>query len=400
MRSRLLHRNRLACPNESSPFRLSLALVFAVVASCEAFDSSKTVPESNPSAAMPAPSPLPTADTHNDGSLAWPPAVLAAIHRGVSLPGAGNGTYLVDSFVAAMVYDELTSNGHRYATRVDAAGPRPAGYELRDIEAHPLLSRLGLRDSDIVVELDGQSLADVDTPGRLVATAARQITLKVFRHDHAFVLVYRLQPAMAWHGIVGSPSQSDVPSTNAPGDESSETNESPGSTPIPHGPTATPSTDPPSDSPPDRPLLPSKPKSKSKPQTKPKSEVEPPDPSTNDNAASNSDVHCSSPGHCTITRAAFSRLTASPERTRREYGIVPAVRNDVHSGYKIKKVPPGSHLAAMGFRPDDKVTHINGIFVADDAQAIRLMSMVSSSRTFQVRYERRGIARVKTIVVR
>ena len=386
--------------------RLVIALTTILggsTAGCEALESARPQADTPPSAEPPHQVPPARAPTATNDESSWPPAVLTAIHRGIGLPGAGDGTYLIDPFVAALVYDELATHGHRHARPVTATPSRPAGYELHDLESHPLLSRLGLRNGDIVVELDGQRLDGVDDPGRLVATAARRIKLKVFRDDHAFVLVYRLQPALAWHGIVGSPSgpgawRDQQDATTAPIDP------------------ALPPPDPPTPMEPEDAVVPSagsassetspgktKPKAKPKPKPKPNGDAKPPpNPGSDKPGASpgNPDVHCSSPGHCTITRTAFSQLTASPERTKRQYGIVPAVRNDVHSGYKVKKVPAGSHLAAMGFRPDDKVTHINEIFVADDAQAIRLISMVQSSKSFRVRYERRGVARVKTIVVR
>jgi type II secretory pathway component PulC len=92
-------------------------------------------------------------------------------------------------------------------------------------------------------------------------------------------------------------------------------------------------------------------------------------------------------------------MVAAPASLQREVTVVPAIRNDVHSGYKLKSVRPGSTAAQLGFRSEDKITHINGYDLTDDMQAMQLYTGLSGTRLFKVRYERGGRALVKTIRV-
>ena len=92
-------------------------------------------------------------------------------------------------------------------------------------------------------------------------------------------------------------------------------------------------------------------------------------------------------------------MVASPQRLSREATVVPAIRNDVHSGYKLSTVKPGSSVAALGFRSGDKITHVNGRDLTDDIQAMSLYMSLSSTRVFKIRYERGTQKLVKTVTV-
>ncbi|TPV92369.1 MAG: PDZ domain-containing protein [Myxococcales bacterium FL481] len=371
-----------------------------------------TATAADPSA---GPSPRDTTPSLNDPpprdqahELAWPAAVTAALRRGIAMPTAGDRTYRVDPFVAALVYDELRENGRHFALRVPASPRHRGGFRLRRVNGHPLLSRFGLRDADVLVALDEHDLSTVTDLGTLVGPRARQVTLRVVREDHTIVLVYRLATALAWRDIVGPAAASSPEALDPSGaPEASPSDPFAGQTEgetvaaaNPASPTTSPSNS--AAAKPSRPRPSSKSTSSSKPpaksSTRPKPTIEPSRPDTVPSPKTG--VRCSTPGHCTISRATFAQLTSTLDRTRRTYGIVPAIRNDVHSGYKVKKVPANSPVAALGFRPGDKVTHINGVYVADDAQALTLLPMLQSTRTFRVRYERRNVARVKTILVR
>lgn len=100
-----------------------------------------------------------------------------------------------------------------------------------------------------------------------------------------------------------------------------------------------------------------------------------------------------------MTREHFESLSASPERLQSQVRVVPAIRNDVFSGYKIKSITPGSSVSKLGFRPEDKLTHVNGYDLTDDVQAMQLYLSLSTTRLFKIRYERGGRSMLKTIVV-
>lgn len=100
-----------------------------------------------------------------------------------------------------------------------------------------------------------------------------------------------------------------------------------------------------------------------------------------------------------MTKRKFDDLRASPSRLQSGVDIVPAIRNDVHSGYKLKRVSVSSPIHAFGFRAGDKITHVNGRDLTDDGQAMALYWSLGSTRVFKVRFERGGRKMVKTITV-
>ena len=92
-------------------------------------------------------------------------------------------------------------------------------------------------------------------------------------------------------------------------------------------------------------------------------------------------------------------LVASPTKMQSQADVVPAIRDDVFSGYKLRTVKPGSTVAQLGFRSGDKVTHVNGRDLTNDAEALAVYLGLSSTKTFKVRYVRDGQTRTKTIKV-
>ena len=347
----------------------------------------------------------------------WPVAVMAAVHRGLDMPTSGDGTYSVDAFVATLIYDELRLHAARHCELVTNEQPGPTGYRLRGIDDHSLLSQLGLADGDVVTAINGIAMRNAQAIGAALSGAGSLVTVRAFRNDYGFVLRYRIAADRAWRSIVGTEASAgqDTNASVAPTGDAQRPGEV--DPPRPEVPSR-PDHDKPSDTEPPsakdknpssarpKPTTPNnRPRPGSQVRPKPTPNVRPegnpkPDPRPQKPKPDNPDVKCSTSGHCTITRAEFQRLTGSPERTRRELDIVPAIRNDVHSGYKMRRVPAQSTAHALGFRAQDKITHINGAFVANDAEALRLASTMQSTRTFRVRYERRGVARIKTIVVR
>ena len=93
-------------------------------------------------------------------------------------------------------------------------------------------------------------------------------------------------------------------------------------------------------------------------------------------------------------------MVSNPSKLESQANIVPAIANDVHSGYKLKTVKPGTSIAKLGFQSNDKITHINGYDLTDDFQAAQLYMGVSSTKIFKIRYERGGARLVKTVVVK
>lgn len=110
-------------------------------------------------------------------------------------------------------------------------------------------------------------------------------------------------------------------------------------------------------------------------------------------------AQCTTDSRCTLKKSYFDSIVRSPSKLESQANIVPAIRNDVHSGYKLKSVRSGSAVAQLGFRSGDKITHINGRDLTNDLEAMQLYMGLSGTRRFNVRYVRGGSARTKTIDV-
>lgn len=110
-------------------------------------------------------------------------------------------------------------------------------------------------------------------------------------------------------------------------------------------------------------------------------------------------MQCQSQGRCTLPKAVLDRIVANPNLLQTEARIAPAIRNDVFSGYWIRGLTPGSAIGDLGFRVGDKITHVNGQALADDAQALALYLSLPKTRSFTIRYERNGKPLTKAVAV-
>ena len=93
-------------------------------------------------------------------------------------------------------------------------------------------------------------------------------------------------------------------------------------------------------------------------------------------------------------------MVASPSKLKSQVTVVPAIANDVHSGYRLKSVKSGSPAYKLGFRRGDKVTHVNGHDLTNDLEALALYAGLGSTKKFHVRYVRGGASRSKTIHIK
>ncbi len=307
-----------------------------------------------------------------------------ALARGISAPGRDDATYRVDPFVAALVFDELrTPPGRAGFEFVSAADPRPAGYRVVTAPEDSLWGRLGLRPDDVIEALNGVDLTGPERLGPALDGAEHRVTLTIFREDVSFTASYRLDGGLAWRDVLSGFSGTPEP----------EVEESP-------EPSSPPVADEPGPASPSRLSGAARPRG-SKP-SKPSGMRTQPRGSAGGapTTPGRSDIRCASASQCSIAKDTFDDLVASPQRLKSQVDIVPAIRNDVHSGYKLRRVSSGSAVHRLGFRAGDKITHVNGRFLGDDAQAMALYWSLGSTRVFKVRFERGGRKSVKTISVR
>jgi len=305
-----------------------------------------------------------------------PPSLLAGvIDRAIEAPPEGGSTYRVDAYLGALIIEELRRDPMPFTPwRSDGSDPaRPtAGYRVGGLAPDDLWTRLGLREGDIVHALNGIPTADAGWIASALQQGENRITASVFRDDVSFVLSYRLMGAMAWNGLrhdLAPPTE--VVLAPPVDDEPSEPSDPPRATGAdPRGGGGSKSAGG---------------TSKGGAGKKPKGK---------------SVAQCSSSSRCTLDKAYFDSLVRSPSKIESQAKIVPAIRNDVHSGYKLRTVRSGSVVAQLGFRAGDKITHINGRDLTNDLEAMQLYMGLSGTRSFKVRYVRGGSARTKTIDVR
>lgn len=299
------------------------------------------------------------------------PGMQAALVRGISPPTFDDGTYRVDPFVAVVLYEQVRAENP--LSFVQAQGSAPTGYRVPEVEADGVLERLGLRSGDIIEKLNGRGLSGPDAAALALEAAEHRVTVTIFRDGLSFTNSYRFDGGLAWRDVLATPE----PDTEPP----APVEEPP--------PLAEPATE----------AEPSarRPTTKT---TRPKPRPSPsPRSKSGQGAPRSTDIRCSGADACSITQQRFDALRASPSKLQSGVELVPAIRNDVFSGYKLKRVSGNSVAHKLGFRSGDKVTHVNGRDLTDDAQAMALYWSLGGTKVFKVRYQRGGRNRTKTIRV-
>jgi hypothetical protein len=344
----------------------------------------------------------PTTGTTVPPSPAVDVALDAALARAITPPSPGEATWRVDPFVAALVFERVRSGVAPTFTQLAAPIPEgpPAGFRVGDITEGSLLHRLGLRTGDVIEALGGVVLTDASRIGFALDGAENKVDVTVFRDGMSIVQSYRLTNALAWTGLLasftGDPASVVV-------DAVPPTPEPSAGTPTPGEPAAVPGTVPTTPRPSSGASTPTVPKPTpgggGGGGSTPGGGGGGPTPGSGGGTSPSDPVRCESASKCTITQAYFDKMVASPSAMQSQATIVPAIQNDVHSGYKLKSIKAGSSVAKLGFRAGDKITHINGRDLTDELQAAQLYMGLSGTKVFKIRYERGGSSQVKTVVV-
>lgn len=333
--------------------------------------------ESTPSAPSEGSEPAPRADPEPATPPTAPgsPGLRAALARGIAPPVLDDGTYRVDPFVAVFLYERLSAD-LAPLRRVEDDGPRPAGFLVDALEPDDVLGALGLQNGDIVEKLNGVAVQNAEQLELALDAAENRLTVTIFRDDLSFTNSYRFEGGLAWRNVIaGAPEPVPESEPDAEPEPAPDVEPEPEAAPKP---------------------------SRSKRSGSRSSRSSPAKPSGAKRPAqprASSDIRCTGATSCTITKRKFDDLRASPSALQSGVDIVPAIRNDVFSGYKLKRVSSRSPIHALGFRGGDKITHVNGRDLTNDAQAMALYWSLGSSKVFKVRYERGGRKLVKTIRV-
>ena len=391
---------------------LALAFACLTATACEALTGKTENPPATAEASGEAKQPT-TSDAAPANPALAPSLLVGVLPQAiVREPDAGN-TWRVDAYVAALVVEQLRKSPLPFTPwRGDGSvpGQPAAGYRVGALEPDGPWAALGLHEGDIVQTVNGVSTETPDWSTQALARADNQITVTVFREDVSITFAYRLVGGLAWQALVqpradavggdgdalavappvddpegllgtgiGGGSFGGVASARGGaggggGGGGGSAFDAPYSPPRPSagggasgggsggsggsgGGTARPS--------------------------EPKGTV----------------ARCTSADVCSIDKAYFASLVSSPTKLQAQADVVPAISNDVFSGYKLKTVRSGTAVHQLGFRSGDKITHVNGRDLTDDAEALGVYMSLSGTRVFKVRYVRGGSTRTKTITV-
>lgn len=350
-------------------------------------------------------------DPSSSGAGAKPPGpsslLAGVIDRAIAPPPEGGSTYRVDAYVAALVvehlrHDPLPFTAWRNRDPSDQSKPA-AGYRVGPLPTGSPWARLGLAEGDVIEEVNGISTAEPGWISPALARADNRVTVSIFRDDVSFVLSYRLMGGMAWLDLVDEQSArgSDEPTSGADDPESNAVamTDDPlgvgGGAGDPRGGGGGAGA---GGSGAGGGVVPSSGGKRPSP-----SGGRRPSPSrggaSTPRPSGNTVARCASASSCTLDKVYFDSLVRSPAKLESQARVVPAIRNDVFSGYKLKTVRSGSAVQQLGFRSGDKITHINGRDLTNDLEAMQLYMGLSNTRTFRVRYVRGGSTRNKTITV-
>lgn len=385
-------RPSVVAPNDKMRWVLG-AVALVVSLGCETNNGPDSAP-GEPSAATPSPAataPSPGAKASDAAEGADAPdaaaALRAAVARGIVGPAEGGSTWVVDPFVLAWIVASVEENGDRWLTRYEAAadGVTVQGWQVRAPDESPLHA-LGLQDGDIIEEVLGVPASDIERVKAVVARAQNRVSLTVHRVDFSLTLSYRIEPALGWTTTRAALAGTDTPperhdifaerravAHDRAGDSPAATRAGSPAKPLPSSPSST--------------------------TGKPRPSGSGSSGKGSSGSGSSRQVSCSSASSCTVKRAYFTSMVASPSKLQSQANVVPAIRNDVHSGYKLKSVKSGSAVHGLGFRSGDKVTHVNGYDLTNDFEALALYAGINSTKTFKVRYVRGGKTLNKTIRV-
>jgi type II secretory pathway component PulC len=349
------------------------------------------------------------------------PALAAVLERAIRPPPTGEATYELDPFVAALVFERAKAGIGPTFTRLEKpveAGPQ-AGFVVGEIAEGTLAHRLGLRTGDVVEAINGVVLTSPDRVGFGLDGASKRVELTIHRDEVSIVQQYTLIDGLAWTellaGFTGDadPRLADASAleggadagaaggAGTPADEPADDGRGEGVVPAEPPPTEPVGDDGSVKPPSGGGKLPSgggggggtSPKPKTTPTPPPKTTPTPP-------PSGASPVQCESSAKCTITQSYFNSMVDNPAKLESQADIVPAIANDVHSGYKLKNIKSGSAISKLGFQSNDKITHINGKDLTDDFQAAELYMGISGTKVFKIRYERGGAKLVKTVLVK
>lgn len=98
-----------------------------------------------------------------------------------------------------------------------------------------------------------------------------------------------------------------------------------------------------------------------------------------------------------LSRQVVDRLLTNPQELLRQAQLFPAMVGGKLTGFRAQWVKEGSVAAGLGLQAGDLITRVNGVSLDSLDRAIGLLSLLGTTRRFEVELERSG-QRVKEVV--
>ena len=381
------HRRRWS---PATAFAACLAVLVGGAQGCSNKDEAETPAKAS------ADKPAPTPEAKTPAAPVREPSLLdGIIDRAIEAPPDGGSTYRIDAYVGAIVIEQLQKSPLPFTAWRNDGGDTSqpdAGYRVGPLAEGDLWTRLGLKEGDIIHEVNGIATSEDGWVAQALDRGENRVTVSIFRDDVTSVLSYRLMGGMAWEGLrlaLAPPAQLVLADPPEP---------EPEPVPEPEPEVAEPTTPPRGSGG----RLPRRPSSSRPPSGSGGGSGSTPPPSSGGSSSryppgTKIVANCSSETRCTLKKSYFDAVVRNPSRLQSQANIVPAIRNNVHSGYKLKNVKSGSAIDQLGFKSNDKITHVNGRDLTNDFEAMQVYMSLSSTRRFKVRYVRGSSVRNKTI---
>ena len=102
---------------------------------------------------------------------------------------------------------------------------------------------------------------------------------------------------------------------------------------------------------------------------------------------------------CTITRAALDAVLGDPSMTSRSARLVPTLLNGQVVGFKIFAVRPASLFALLGLLNGDLIRRISGFDLNSPERALEAYTKVRNAKTIPLELTRRGAELTLTYVI-
>jgi type II secretory pathway component PulC len=102
---------------------------------------------------------------------------------------------------------------------------------------------------------------------------------------------------------------------------------------------------------------------------------------------------------CTITRAALDAVLGDPSMTSRSARLVPTLINGQVAGFKVLAIRPASLFALLGLLNGDLIRRISGFDLNSPERALEAYTKVRNAKTIPLELTRRGAEMTLTYVI-